>query len=483
MRQEHIVIVGGGITGLSAAYQLMRRSPSALRDRILCTVLESSPQLGGKIKTHREGGFVLEGGPDSLLARKPEGIGLIRELGLEAEVVGGNPAVHKTYILKRGKLEPMPPGTNMGIPTSLAPFVTTRLISLKGKLRALLDVLITRQSHKKDVSLGQFLRRRLGDDLIDSLVEPLLAGIYAGSVDELSLEATFPQFRALEDKHRSLILGSMAQRTKAISPLAKSGRSAFITLQCGLQTLIERLYDELHEYANIETNSAVVRIERRADQRFNVTYLKNSEECTLTADSVILTTPSYVSKKLLTELSDRSVQALEEIKHVSTATVILGYEATSLDIELDASGFLVPRREGKTITACTWVSSKWPHTTPKRFVVVRCYVGRANQEEALSLSDDKMVEAVQRDLESILQIDAKPVFSRVTRWNEAMPQYRVGHRDRLNDLTNDLSQTYPGLFICGASYDGVGVPDCIGQGYNAAKKALRHLNLVEIGEQ
>lgn len=466
-----VIVIGGGITGLTAAFSLKQAA-----DRegvpISCTVLEGSSRFGGKILTRREDGFVMEGGPDSLLARKPEGMQLIRELGLESELVGGNPKAQKTYVLYKGKLEHLPPGTNMGIPTTIRPFATTRLLSVSGKARALLDLVLPRKQGQGDESLGKFLRRRLGDELVNNVAEPLLAGIYAGSVDDLSLQATFPQFQTLEAKHRSLILGSMAQRRQAPKTSPSSGRSIFVTLRGGLMTLVERLFDSLQDWADLRTSTRVVQLDKSSNgTSYDVTVESADGTETIEADAVIVTTPAFVSAKLLHHLTPQS-ERLQQIPYVSTATVMLAYPADFVNVELDASGFVVPRSENRSITACTWVSSKWPHTTPEGYVLIRCYVGRSGQVEGLDQSDEAIIDDVKRELKDILGITAQPWFADVTRWDHAMPQYAIHHLKLVREVEAALHTVAPLVRIAGAGYLGLGIPDCIAQGRGAVREVL-----------
>lgn len=473
--RKRIAIVGGGITGLAAAYHLKRRVQEEQLD-LSCVLFERDGRLGGKVRTHREGGFVMEEGPDSILARKQAGVGLIKELGLESEMVGSNPAAMKTYIYHKGKLETIPPGTNMGVPAKFGPFASTGLVSWPGKLRALLDLVLPKAEIHSDVALGAFLRRRLGDEVVDHVVEPLLAGIYAGSVDELSLRATFPQFLALEQQYRSLILGSIRQRkqTKSPAPQATTGRSAFVTLNSGLQTIVERLYDELHNWAELCVNTSVHSLRKRQSGQYDLSVQDNQGTRSVVADAVIVCTPTHVAAELLAPLCEK-VDQLRSIPYVSTATVLLGFHEESLRVELDGSGFVIPRTEGRNITACTFTSSKWPHTAPKGQLLVRCYVGRAGQQEALAQSDEEIIATVRAELREILGITATPWFTRVARWNNAMPQYRVNHLTLVEETDNAVREHVPGVFLAGAGYRGVGIPDCIQDGKNAADKALEHL--------
>lgn len=480
-QNARVVIIGGGITGLAAALALKDRADGE-RMPIRVTLLEQASRVGGKVRTYREHGFVMEAGPDSLLARKPAGVGLIRRLGVEGELVGTSPQATKTYIAFRGRLEPIPPGTNMGIPTRWAPFARTRLLSPAGKARALLDLVLPRGGRDEDESVGAFLRRRVGDEVVDHVAEPLLAGIYAGSIDRLSLLATAPQFRRLEEQYRSLILGSIRERRAASRAAAsapeqgghgESVRSAFVTLRSGLEALVERLYDTLYEWADIRTRTAAVSIQRTVDgYAVDITGPDGDER--LAADAVIVATPAPAAARLVGPLCPVASR-LENVRYVSTATVILGFRPGSVPANLDASGFVVPRQEGMGITACTWVSSKWPHAAGGKGVLLRCYVGRDGQQEGLQQTDAEMVAMVRRELSRLIQLDASPWFTIVTRWDHAMPQYDVGHLSLVAQVDESVQRTLPGVVLAGAAYRGVGVPDCIADGQRAAERVFAHL--------
>ncbi|SFV04103.1 protoporphyrinogen oxidase [Alicyclobacillus macrosporangiidus] len=483
-QRTRVVIIGGGITGLAAALALKDRADGE-RMPIRVTLLEQASRVGGKVRTYREHGFVMEAGPDSLLARKPAGVGLIRRLGVEGEMVGTSPQATKTYIAFRGRLEPIPPGTNMGIPTRWTPFARTRLLSPAGKARALWDLVLPRGNRDEDESVGAFLRRRVGDEVVDHIAEPLLAGIYAGSIDRLSLLATAPQFRRLEEQYRSLILGSIRERRAAARAAASRAaapeqrrpgenvRSVFVTLRSGLETLVERLYDTLYEWADIRTRTAAVSIQRTVDgYAVDITGPDGDER--LTADAVIVATPAHAAARLVGPLCPVASR-LENVRYVSTATVILGFRPDSVPARLDASGFVVPRQEGLGITACTWVSSKWPHAAGGKGILLRCYVGRDGQQEGLQQTDAEMVAMVRRELSRLIQLDASPWFTIVTRWKHAMPQYDVGHLSLVAQVDESVQRTLPGVALAGAAYRGVGVPDCIADGQRAAERVFEHL--------
>ena len=472
-----IVVIGGGITGLSAAFYALRLATHrGLAPKV--TLLEGSGRLGGKVQTMRRDGFVIERGPDSFLARKRPIVDLSRELGIEDELTTLNPATKKTYILRGGKLHRIPPGLVLGIPTEWKPFVTSRLISTAGKLRAALDWVLPAKQGDADESLGGFLRRRLGDQVVDFVAEPLLSGIYAGDADRLSLMATFPQFRAAERKYRSLMIGlrrgAGATRGGAggeehLPPHARG--SAFLSYRRGLSSLIERLEDTLRAEGAVLRTDAGVRTVRPGPNGGAVVTLANGES--MEADAVIVTAPPPALKGLLPDVNEAAL--FDKMPYASVANVVLGYRRETLRVPLDGAGFVVPRTEGRFITACTWTSSKWLHTAPEGRVLIRCYVGRIGDERWRTMDDEALLSAVKRDVAELVGIDAEPDFADVTRLERSMPQYEVGHMDRVRALREALTQKAPGVFAAGAGFEGVGLPDCIQQGKQAAEQAVAFL--------
>jgi oxygen-dependent protoporphyrinogen oxidase len=476
MSDRHVVIIGGGITGLSAAFFLKRFAQRAGAD-IRVSLIEADDHVGGKIKTYRDHGLVVEAGPDSILARKQAGVRLIRELGIAAEMVGMPSDAGGVYVLHEGRLVPFPTPTMLGIPADWRALATP-LLSVGGKLRALTDLVLPRQFTGEDESLGHFLRRRLGNELVDRLAEPMMAGIYAGKADDLSLLATFPQLAELEKKHRSLILGAMRQRRSAPPAHRETEVSLFVTLRAGLQTLIERLYDTLQPTTAIHTRTRAVELAQTAGSKYRVIVTSSGQRNTLVADAVILTVPTFEAAALLKKLTP-AASRLETIGYVSTATVVLAYPSHAAP-DFDGSGFLVPRSEGGLITACTVLSRKWPHTAPGDMWLIRCFVGRAGQQDALRLPDPDLVYGVQRQLEHLFGVREQPLFARVTRWPRAMPQYGVGHLDTVAQLERTLVDAAPGVALAGAGYRGLGLPDCIEQARRAVKQVWTHLNLPEV---
>lgn len=470
--RRRIAVIGGGITGLSAAYYAKRLAREQGAD-VEITIIEQSGRLGGKIRTLHRDGCVIEQGPDSFLARKRPIIDLTNELGISGELVALNPSGRQTYMMRRGKLHPMPDGLMLGIPTKLMPFVKTGLIGPFGKLRAAMDIVLPRRSDPGDESLGDFLRRRLGSDVLDHIAEPLLAGIYAGDTSQLSLRATFPQFQELERKHRSLMLGMMKSRLQppprgVASPLPEAVRgSMFLSYKRGLGTLVEALSEEMSGCRQLLGRE--VASLSRADQGVRVRFGDGGEE---TFDAAIVAVPNYAAAAMLPP--EAAARELIDIPYASVANVVLAFRASDVSGAMAGSGFLVPKDEGLAITACTWTSAKWGHTAPAGLALLRCYVGRSGDQRALALDDGELEAAVRADLRRTMGITAVPQFVEITRWERSMPQYPVGHLDRLRHFRAELADVLPGVYTAGSGYEGVGLPDCIGQGKQAAELAVEY---------
>jgi protoporphyrinogen/coproporphyrinogen III oxidase len=473
-----VVIIGGGITGLSAAYYLEKKAREQGVD-VRPVLLEADDRLGGKIQTETVDGFVIELGPDSFLVRKPAAVNLCRELGITGELVGTNPNARKTYILHQGKLHRIPQGLNIGIPTQFVPFATTGLLSWSGKLRAGLDLVIPRGKQQGDQPLGAFLERRLGSEVVDHMAEPLLAGIYAGDLRKLSLRATFPQFEQLEQKYGSLVRGMLAQAKEAKATQAQQTpqqpepgaaplpNSVFVNFESGLERFIEAIRDAL-QTTEVRLNTKVAGIEPEEGGGYRI-RLEEGEE--IVADAIVLTAATFQAAEMLPEAFAGRTH-LQQVPHATVATVVLAFDKGVVDFPLDASGFLVPKKEGRTITAATWTSSKWVHTAKDGKVLMRFYVGRASDSAIVEQSDEEIVARVRKDVADIMGVTAEPKFTRVTRWKRAMPQYTVGHLDRVKAFEEQAAKELPGIFFAGAGYSGLGIPDCISQGIKSADASL-----------
>jgi len=474
---KKVIVIGGGITGLAAAYalqELARKNQAP----VSFALIESQPRLGGKILTDTDNGFVIEGGPDSFISQKPWALELCRRLGLKDRLTGTNREQTATYILHNGRLVNLPEGLMLLVPTRIRPLIATPLFSPLGKLRMGMDWILPRKQTSEDESLAGFVRRRLGREAVERLAEPLLAGIFAGDAEQMSLAATFPQFMELEQRHGSLIRGMLARRREMLKrtspgngPPSTPPTTMFMTLKGGLSELVEAITSKLDQDALI-IGTGVERIHWKSGLSIYNVRLKDGT--TMTSDAVIAASPAYVTADLLDETDATLVRMLRDVPYVSTATVSLAYRKNQFRHPLNGFGFVVPRREGRSIMACTWTSTKFPHRAPEDRVLLRCFVGGAGREDLVGLSEKDLVNTVRDDLRAIMGVTEEPVLSRVYRWEKANPQYPIGHLDRLADMDDRLTRL-PGLFLAGAAYRGVGVPDCIRQGNEAAEKAFKYL--------
>jgi oxygen-dependent protoporphyrinogen oxidase len=467
-----LVIVGGGIAGLSAAYY------AAITNHYSqITLLESDSRWGGKIITDRvdfEGGqFIIEGGPDTFLATKPWGVALCKELGLADRLHGTNPKTKNTYVLHKNRLQPLPEGLAMMIPSDIPSVLRSRLISWPGKIRMGFDFLQPARSPNGDESLGSFVSRRLGREAYENLIEPLMSGIYAGDGDQLSLASTFPYLRDLELKYGSLARGALEMRKKM--PATPGSRSAFLTPTTGLAEMVEKLVETLAPKVDMRLNTPVTRISNSEYSNLEYSNTRYSLELgdgsTLDAESVILATPAPVSGKLLGALDPALASVLESISYVSTATVSLAYRQADLPRPLDGYGYVIPRREGRRALACTWTSTKFPHRAPEGCALIRVFVGRAGQDADMPRDEAELIVLAREELQLTLGITADPLISRVFVWENAMPQYNLGHPDKLAKIEAALAK-HPGLALAGNGYRGIGIPDCINSGKVAVEKII-----------
>jgi len=464
-----IVIIGGGIAGLSAAYYAQKNTPEARM-----TLLETGNHWGGKITTDRvpfeDGDFIIEGGPDTFLATKPWGVALCKELGLGDRLHGTNPRQKNTYVLNNNKLQPLPDGLTMMIPTNIPSILKSGLVSWPGKIRMGLDFLLPSQNGHHDESLGHFVSRRLGREAYENLIEPLMSGIYAGDGDQLSLRSTFPYLHDLEHKYGSLARGALKMRQQMATRggATQGSRSAFLTPTTGLAEIVEKLVESLRlNGANLQLGTAALRISHRASG-----YIVELEDGThLETDAIILATPAPVSGSLLASFDPELATVLGSIHYASTATVTLAYRQSDLSRPLDGYGYVIPRREGRRALACTWTSTKFPHRAPDGYALIRVFVGRAGQEADIPWDEAGLLEVAREELALTLDITAEPLVNRVFIWESAMPQYNLGHPEKLAKIDAALEK-HPGLALAGNGYRGIGIPDCIHSGELAVTKVL-----------
>ncbi len=466
--EPHVVIIGGGITGLAAAYHLQKQA-RATGMPLRYTLVERDERLGGKIITDRLGDtseFVVEGGPDSFVARKPWAIDLVRELGLGDDVIGTNKARHSTYVLRHGRLTPLPAGLGMIAPTQWLPFLRSPLFSPWGKLRMALEQALPARRDDDDETLANFIRRRFGQEALDLLGEPLLAAIHSGVANQQSMLATFPNFRAMEREHGSVTRAARKQAAKARQSGAQS--AAFVSLRGGIGTLVGALVPRLA--GTLLTGRAVTALE--PGDNASGYRVQLDDGTVLHADALIVTTPAYAAADLVDSFSTALAQTLREIPYVSTGTLTLAYRRSEVGTPLDGFGVVIPRSEGRRINACTMSSLKFPHRAPDDYLLVRVFVGGTNRPDLLHLDDDALCNVVRDELRNLLGITAAPVWSRIYRWWNANPQYNLGHLERVDRIA---ALCPPGLFLSGSAYRGVGIPDCVRQAQEAAEQAFLYV--------
>lgn len=452
-----VLVVGGGITGLTAAYALGRAG-------VPTTLVEATDRLGGKVRTERADGFLVESGPDSFIAYRPAALELCRELGLgDAIIRPTDPRV--VNVRTGGRFVGLPDGIGLVLPTRLRPLVTTGMFSPFDKLRMGLDLVLPRAGGDGDVAVGPFLRRRLGSALVERLAGPLIGGVYGTSIEELSVDAVVPQLREAERDHRSLLLASLAQgRARRRSGVAAG--SPFVTLAGGLGQLTDALAAALEASPSVtvRTGTGVAGLERQGSG-FAV-RLAGGER--LHADAIVMASSAPVAAGLLDALVPTAAERLRTIPHGSTGVVSLGYRAEQFPEPLVGHGFLVADGEPLSISACTWSSLKWVGRAPEGMVLLRAFIG-SNGERLLAGPDAEIAAAARRDLALTMGVRGDPVLTRVARWRAAMPHYTVGHLERVAAVFESLAGA-PNLVLAGAAYRGVGLPDCIAQGRAAAAR-------------
>ena len=471
-------MVGGGIAGLSAAYTLARAGQDGAP--IDVRLFEGRDRLGGVIRTERVEGFVIEGGPDSFLAEKPEAAALARELGLGDQLLGSNDRERRTYILHRGRLVPLPDGLMLLVPTRLWPMVTTPLISLTNKLAMAAEWFSSPPaSQAADESVASFVQRHFGEAMVDNIVDPLLAGVYGGDCRQLSIRSVLPRFWEMERRYGSLTratLRARRERIRAAEEACNSAESAryqplslFMTLRDGLDKLVSALSQRL-ENSQVQLGTRVTSL-KPPPSPGNAYTIRLENGSTYVAQALVLALPAHEGAKLISPFSPSLAMRLGEIPYSSSMTVSLAYESGAREMLPPGFGFLAPRKEKRRLMACTFVHAKFNHRAPAGKALVRCFLGGSADPEVLNLSDQEAVALVRRELQAILNFNPEPLFSRVHRWPSSMAQYVVGHAERVRAIEAELERV-PGLFLAGNAYSGIGISDCARTGRAAAERAL-----------
>jgi oxygen-dependent protoporphyrinogen oxidase len=477
-----VAVIGGGITGLAAAHALCSARPG-----LAVTVLEQSDRLGGKILTEYIDGYTIEGGPDSFLSVKPRGVGLGRELGLEDRFVRPVEENAGSFVLHRGRLVPLPAGLTGLVPSRLGPMFRTPLLSPAGKLRLAMDLVLRPRDGNADETVATFIERRFGKEAYDRMVEPLMAGIYAGDGRQLSLAATFPQLRVTERTHGGIIRGALASKRELArrqgEPAPKRG---FLSFRSGMFELVNRLEESLQSGGvTIECGTDVRSIAHNPQGLgFDLGIAGNGVPEVRTVDAVMVATPAWKAAELTRQIAPKAADALAEIPHVSTALVAVVFDASQLPQpqQLRGYGYVVPRVEDRAVMAMTWVSSKWRDRAPEGKVLLRAFIGRAGQEQYLAGDDASLIRIARREIASVLGISGEPELTRVYRWECGMPQYTLGHLQRV-DVVDAACSAIPGFEIAGNMFRGVGIPDCIASAEYASASLLATLREWDAGEQ
>jgi protoporphyrinogen/coproporphyrinogen III oxidase len=467
---KRIAIIGGGISGLSAAFALekQRRNGAPLE----YTLFEASPRLGGVLVTDRVDGCLVEAGPDSFLTEKPWAADLCREIGLGNQLIGSNDPDRKTYILVKGRLVVIPDGLMFMVPTRIIPTILSPLFSVRTKLRMAGEWFHPPHKADGDESVAVMVERHYGTEMVDRLADPLLSGVYGGEASQLSVRAVLPRFAEMETKHGSLGRAMLAARRKMAQAANAPARPLFTSLKDGMQQMVEALVSRLPASA-LQGGVSVQGIQRQDDG-----WIVSAGYASDHFDAVVVATPATAAARLLHGASASLAGELDGIQYTSSITVNLGYNRSVRESLPPGFGFLVPRSEGKRMLAATFVHNKFPHRAPVDRALLRCFIGGAGNENVLQLGDEEILGSVRGELRQIIGLTADPLFTRIYRWKGAMAQYGVGHLERLQRIETLLAQL-PCLALAGNGYRGIGVPDCVRSGSDAASKVLAAIGLAD----
>jgi protoporphyrinogen/coproporphyrinogen III oxidase len=473
-----IAVIGGGITGLAAAHRLVELGGAPGASSITVELFDASPRLGGCFGTERIGEYVIETGADSFVTDKPAGIELVHRLGLESRLIGIDAGFRRALILKRGKTWPVPDGLALLAPSSVKGLAASPLLSLLGKLRAAAEFFVPPHRNSEDESIAAFAVRRFGREMYERVLQPLVGGIYTGDPANLSLAATFPRFIEMEQRHGSLIRAARQQRKRTTASadsgvrygLFASFREGMSELPDALQQRIELAGVQLHRGERV----TAVRLDSAPGSLSAGFGIETSSSSRTVFDAVILALPGFRAADLIADWASDLAGALREIEYASSAIVVTGHRLTDVAHPLDAAGLVVPHAEQRKILAVSFLSRKFPSRAPADRVILRTFVGGALQPELLDRDDDALVRLVRDELSDVLGVSREPEFSRVVRYDRAMPQYVLGHVQRVERI-EQLTSQIAGLELAGNAFRGVGIPDCIQSGENAAERVWAHV--------
>jgi protoporphyrinogen/coproporphyrinogen III oxidase len=467
--RRRIVVVGGGISGLAAAFTLARARREGAPVEVL--LVEAAPRLGGVIQSEQVEGCVVEAGPDSFLTEKPEAAALARELGLGDRLTGSNDRERRTYILHRGKLQPLPDGLMLLVPTRVWPVVITPLLPLRSKLAMARDWFHRpRPDGPEDESVAEFVIRHFSRAMLENIADPLLAGVYGGDSAQLSVRSVLARFWKMERQSGSLTRATLEAMRQRRANAAGDPPPLFMTLKGGLSQLTASVASRL-DPASVRLGRRVEVLERIGGGEAVCWRARLDDGTTLDAEAVILALPAHAAARILSGPNPKLAARLGEIPYSSAMTVSLGFPADQVAGLPLGFGFLVPAKENRRLLACTFVHRKFPENVAKGKALLRCFMGGSRDAEVLSLSDAEALSTVRRELQEILGLTAEPLFTRVQRWPNSMAQYVVGHQERLGAIHAELEKL-PGIYLAGNAYSGIGISDCIRTGKIAAERAL-----------
>ena len=459
---KRIAIIGGGISGLSAAFTLERQRQAGMP--LEYVLFGASPRFGGVIFTERLENCVVEAGPDSFLTEKPWASELCHELGIAGQLIGSNDLQRRTYISVNGKLIPMPDGFAFMVPTKVMPAALSPLFSFHTKIKMANEWFHPRREVDADESVATFVKRHYGEEMVERLADPLLSGIYGGDVADLSLRAVLPRFADMQARYGSLGKAMIENRRKAASK-DKDPRPIFTSLKNGMQQLVDALV------LRIPTSCVRPNAPIQSLSTVSGGWRVPSRDQTEQFDSVILAVPAHAAAELLNDSCANIASELRGVEYSSSVTVVLGYDRRVRKLLPPGFGYLVARGEGKRVLAVTFVHNKFPHRAPEDHALLRCFLGGTRDETILELSDEEILRIVRKELREVLSIDSDQLFAKVYKWRAAMAQYNVGHLERLQRIER-LRMEVPGLFFAGNAYNGIGVPDCVRSGKQAARQVL-----------
>ncbi len=454
-----VVVVGGGLAGLAAAHRIQERSAS-LRRPLELVVLEGKDRIGGVISTDRKDGFILERGPDAFITNKPWAIDLCRRLGLADQLIETDSAHRRSFVVRNGQLAPVPEGFVLLAPHRILPILTTPILSWRGKLRVLMDLVIPRRDQESEESLASFVRRRLGREALERLVQPLVGGIYTGDPNDLSLRATLPQYLAMEREYGSLIRAARKERSphRAVEQQASGARyGMFVSLADGMDILPRTLVATLPA-ACVHTDSPVRRLSRNGSASSWLVELLDGQA--LEADAVIVSTEAHATARMIDAADPSLALQLRAIPYASSVIVNVAYRRDQIQHPLDGFGAVVPAIEGRRVLAISFSSIKFPNRAPAGTALFRVFIGGATQPELFEFEDEALHDLVARELGELIGASGPPLLFQVARHPRAMPQYILGHLERVEAIRRKLAR-HPGLFLTGIAFDGVGIPDCI----------------------